>query len=260
MPVDPLSIGLTVGGIGANLLQGIMGKDASDRASQRMADAQRAALDYSKQVYGESKDRFDPYLRAGASGLGRLEGLVAGMQAPEWTYQQPEFQFDKFKDPGAQFLIDQAMKAINSSALAKGGLGGGAVNAINSTAANLGNQAFQGAFGRYMDTSKMKYGQAADQYARQREFQNAQIGANQGLAQAGQNAATTLGGFGQAQGQYGGNMLSGIGQSQAQGIMSGTNALLQGIGGAWNELGGGLGKMFGNQQPAQNQNQAMRWG
>ena len=258
MPVDPLSIALTAGGIGANLLQGIMGAKASDRAAQQMADAQRAALAFSQQAYGESKDRFAPYLQAGAGGLGRLEGLVSGMQAPEWTYQQPDFQFDKYKDPGAQFLIDQAMKAINSSAIAKGGLGGGAVNAINATAANLGNQAFQGAFGRHMDTSKMKYGQAADQYARQREFQNAQIAANQGLAQAGQGAATTLGGFGQAQGQYGGNMLAGVGQSQALGTISGTNALLQGIGGAWNELGGGLGKMFGNRP--QEQGQTMRWG
>lgn len=246
MPVDPLTGGIMTGlGVGANLLQGWMGSNAAEKAAQQQAEAQRAALAFSQQVYDESKDRFAPYLGAGAEGLGRLEGLVSGMQAPQFDYQQPEFQFDKYKDPNAQYLIDQAMKAINSSAVAKGGLGGGAVSAINSTAGNLGNQAFQGSFQRHMDLSKMKYGQAADQYARQREFQNAQIGANQGLAGMGVGAANTLGGMGQAQGQYGANMMQGIGASQAMGTANSAGSMMQGIGGAWNELGGGLGKIFG---------------
>lgn len=256
--MDPVTVSLITGGlgIGSNLLQGIMGAKAADKAASQAAQAQREALALSGRMYDETNQRLAPWVQTGQQANQRLAGLVSGMQQPGFDYQQPGFNFDVYKDPGANNTISEAVKALSASSLAKGGMGGGALKALNEMTQSLAQSInFAPAWNRYLDESKMRYGQAADKYGRAREFQQGQIGNEMGLANAGREAATGLGNFGQAQGQFGAGLLSGIGQNQAAGTLGANNTLWSGISGAANQLGGMLGNIWGGRSieaPAQN--------
>lgn len=200
-------------------------------------------------MYDETSARLSPWVQSGQEANQRLSGLVSGMQQPSFDYQQPGFNFNVHQDPGANYTMSEAIKAINASSLAKGGMGGGAIKALNEMTQGIAQQNYQGAWNRYMDKSKMDYGQASDQYGRNREFQQSQIGNEMGLANAGREAAMGLGNFGQAQGHLGAGLLSGIGQNQAAGTMGANNALWSGISGATNRFGGMLDSIWGEKKP-----------
>lgn len=235
-------------GVGSNLLQGLSGSTAAEKAAQQAADAQRAALALSGRMYDETNARLSPWMQSGQQANERLSGLVAGMQQPGFNYQQPGFDFNVHQDPGANYTMSEAIKALNASSLAKGGMGGGALKAINEMTQGIAQQNYQGAWNRYMDKSKMDYGQASDQYGRAREFQQGQIGNEMGLANAGREAATGLGNFGQSQGQFGAGLMTGIGQNQAAGTMGANNALWNGISGATDKFGGMLDGIWGEKK------------
>lgn len=217
-----------IGGIGS-ALGSYFQAEAAKEAAQLAAQGQRNALTYSQGIYDDTEQRMSPYLEAGRGGLSRLESLTAGMQQPELDYQQKDFKFDPASDPGSQNMIREAMQALNASSYAKGGVGGGAIKAMQKEAGNMGLGAFNSGFQRWGEESKMRYGQASDKYQRSREFQNALLGANQNLAQGGLSAANTLGGFGQTQGGLGAGLMSGMGNTNAMGRMGSANALTQGI-------------------------------
>jgi len=255
--MDPVTVSLITGGlgIGSNLLQGIMGAKAANKAASQAAQAQREALALSGRMYDETNQRLAPWVQTGQEANQRLAGLVSGMQQPGFDYQQKDFNFDAMRDPGAAYTMAEAVKALNASSLAKGGMGGGALKALNEMTQGIAQQNYQGAWNRYLDESKMRYGQASDKYGRAREFQQGQIGNEMGLANAGRESAMGLGNFGQAQGQFGAGLLSGIGQNQAAGTLGANNALWSGISGATNQLGGMIGNIWGSRSidaPGQN--------
>lgn len=246
--MDPVTVSLITGGlgIGSNLLQGIMGAKAADKAASQAAQAQREALALSGRMYDETNQRLAPWVQTGQQANQRLAGLVSGMQQPGFDYQQKDFNFNVHQDPGAAYTMAEAVKALNASSLAKGGMGGGALKALNEMTQGIAQQNYQGAWNRYMDESKMRYGQASDKYGRAREFQQGQIGNEMGLANAGRESAMGLGNFGQAQGQFGAGLLSGIGQNQAAGTLGANNALWSGISGATSKMGGMFDSIWGD--------------
>lgn len=81
----------------------------------------------------------DPYAQAGQSSLASLNGL-AGEQ----------FRFDPNEDPGAQHVMRNAMRAIERSAAARGGLStGGTLVRLQNRAGELGDMQVQQAFSRF---------------------------------------------------------------------------------------------------------------
>jgi len=233
--MDPVTAGLLVQG-GTSLLGGILGQNASERAASQAAEAQRQALDFQKQMYGEGQTNLAPYIAQGAQAVGNLQG-IAGQAQPGFGYKQDEFSFSKDSDPGAQYLMQQAAQAINASALAKGGMGGGLAKSLNTEIGNQSNTAFQGAYGRWMARSQMLNDQEQQKYGRNLGWQQNQFGQQAHIADLGQGAASGLAGFGSRLGETGGDRISGAGQYQAAGTMSGNNAMTQGLMGAGSALG-----------------------
>ncbi len=241
--------GALIGG-GLSLISGLIGMNASNSAADQAAEAQRQALEFAKQQYQQGRTDLSPYMGAGSEAAGQLNG-IADQSQPGFNYQQQPFSFDKNSDPGAQYLMQQAAQAINASSLAKGSIGGGLAKSLQTEIGNQSNTAFQGAYGRWANTSQMLNDQAQQQYGRNLGWQQNQFGQKESIAGMGQGSAAGLAGIGSVLGQYGGNQLAGAGQSRAAGTMGAANSLVGGINSFANQLGHGWGA---SQTPQQAQN------
>lgn len=244
--MDPFTIAALGSSLAGPLIGNIIaGGGAKDAAAAQAAATERAAA-LQERRYQETKDSMAPWLQTGQQANERLGGLVEGMQQPGWNYQQPDFQFDKFKDQDAGRIMQQAMQAMNASSLSRGGVGGGALKAMQTQAADLGNIANVSAFDRYMQTSKMNYGQEADKYTRNVGWQNNVLDRNQALSAQGVGAGQAIGGFGAGAADRAGQYIGMGGDARASGIMGNANAMAGIASGLGQGISSGLGYFAGS--------------
>lgn len=220
----------------ASIYQGVSGADASKKASNAQLSQEQKGLDFQKQAYADSQSKMAPFVGAGANAVGELTNRLANYKQPNFNYTQPDFNFSTYSDPGAEYQMSQATKALNQSSLAKGLAGGGIAKSIMAKNQEMAGTAYQGAYNRFLANSNMKYGQAEGQYNRDYNSQNNLLDRYGNLANTGANAAagvminnTNTGK--QIAGQYG-NM----GSSMASGILGSNNATQQAISGGVNGL------------------------
>lgn len=222
-----------------------MGSQASEKAANQQAAANRAALAYQQQIHDEAKTNLSPYIQSGIKNLGTYQNLLDTTTQPTMNYTQDDFSFDKWKDPGAQYQMDQSARAMESSALAKGATGGGFAKALQTNRSNLANTAYSSAYDRWLNNSKLKYGQASDQYTRDYTAQQNKLGQYANLAGQGLTAGNALAGFGNQAASTMGNLYSGLGSAQAAGTLGSNNAIVSGLQGVMGGLSSGLGAYYG---------------
>ncbi len=247
--MDPISIGLGAASIGSGLIGGLLGRSDANKSARAQEEAARMQLQASREAIAEQRRQYEqgrqdlsPYRGAGQYGIGELlSGMESGQfAAPEFGFQENQFSYQA--DPGYQFRIDQAMKAIQASKAASGMLGGGGtMRAIDREAQDLASQEYGNSYNRFQGEEATRYGRASDAY-------NRTYGARQDTA----NRLMGLGNMGQASAaqtaNMGANMAGNIGQlgmSGAQGMGQGmTNAAMmrgQGNQALFSGLGSGLG-------------------
>jgi len=96
---------------------------------------------------GDANAFLNPYITAGQGAITNLAQLMAPGGA---LTQQFGLQQMQQNDPGYQFRIDAANKALQASAAAKGGaLGGGALRSLQAQSQNLASSEMQNAFDRW---------------------------------------------------------------------------------------------------------------
>lgn len=160
-----------------NGIAGIFGGSQSASGSRDQARAAQAGMDYSKQVYGDAQNNFQPYMGLGQSGVNSLMAMQNGDNSG-WNNS-------------AEYLgaRDAGQYAMDHGAAARGRM-------------------FSGGF--QMDAMK---GQAdiANQY--QGQYLNRQMG----LAGLGQSAANSLGQIGGQTAQAVNSAYTRMGQAQADG-------------------------------------------
>lgn len=238
---------------GAALLQGVgsyLGgrsqADAARQAAQSQADAAREALDYQRGIFNQTSERYDPYIEAGGRGLQGYESAISNFTQPLLNYKQAEFNQSNWKDPGYEYRINEAQKAINASTAAKGmTLGSGAVKELQTRGQDLASQEYQNSFDRFLKDSAMKYGQASDQYTRDYTYGTDKVKNWGNLANIGQTAIGNLGSIGIGSGKLIGQTMQNIGDAY------GNAALAQGGANAagWSNLGSGLSKFVTEASP-----------
>lgn len=138
---------------------------------QMMDESIKNAMNVQGSQYAQASGYQQPYLQAGQQSLAQLLGnLQSGAYNVNVTPQNLQ------NDPGYQFQMQQGLQALQRSAAAKGGLGGGA-------------------FAKAM--TQYSQGLAANQYqnAWNRQFQQNQANYNNlmGVTGMGQNSAQSLG-------------------------------------------------------------------
>lgn len=228
-------------------ISGYMSSNAAEKAASQQAAAQRAALAFQSGVYKDSKANLNPYIQSGTKNLGTYQNLLDTNTQPTLNYTQDDFSFDKWSDPGAQYQMDQASQAMEASALAKGATGGGFAKALQTNRSNLANTAHSSAYDRWLNNSKLKYGQASDQYTRDYTAQQGTLDRYGNLANQGLSAGNALAGFGNQAASTMGGLYSGLGSAQAAGTLGSNNALVSGLQGVMGGLSSGLGAYYGGQ-------------
>ena len=236
----------------ASVAGSYFGAEASKDAARMAAEQEQKGLDFQKETWNKTQENMSPYLDAGKRGLSAYETGIANAKAPDYTYQNKEFDFSTYEDPGAQYQMAQATKALNNSSLARGLGGGGALKAIMAKNQEMAGTAYQGAFNRYITKNQQDKTFADDQYKRQLEYQNLGINRNKDLMTQGASMVSGLGTLGSTTGQQIGQSYGNIGASLASGAAGAGNAYNQGLTGFSNSIGKGIGAYYGAQQQTNN--------
>lgn len=248
----PLIIGAAAASAAASIYGANKSAEASLDAARMAAEQEQKGLDFQKEVYNKSQENLSPYLQAGKEALGTYQQKLAGMQQPTFDYVQPEFKFSTYEDPGAKYQMQQAARALQASSLARGAAGGGFAKSLLEKSQEMAGTAYKSAWDRYIDQTKIGYGQAADKYARNKDWMNSVMDRYANLAKGGQDAAVN-------QGSQGANLASSVqsgynsmGASLASGALGAAGSWNQGLTGATNALGQGVGAIAAYNKPELN--------
>lgn len=185
-------------GLGSKLLGGWLGANAQDDATQRGMDQFRQYTQQGTDVLNKGKidttAAFDPYTSAGKFGVGGFKNAISNRiqaQMPSLTNSSPT-QALSFLDPSANFTSNQAMKAAEASAIAKGGMGGGLAKALSNNANQMAMTNYNNAFQQMLNANNQNFGQQQQNYQNKTDYDQSQIGnwgnlSNLGLTATGQN-------------------------------------------------------------------------
>lgn len=245
--MDPATMSLLAAG-GSKLFSGlgsIIGGNAQARAAKRAAAEanalMREGLEFQKGIYSDSKTNLNPFIEAGQRGVTGFEGAVSNFTQPTLDFQKKDFSLNNWKDPGYDFRLAEAQKAIEGAAAAKGGaLGSGALKSLQGRSQDMASQEFQNAFNRFDTDQKRKFNEATGIYDRDFQFGTQNIKNWGDLSNMGLGAAGTLGGLGQGFGSQVGQTYSNMADNVGTGIMAGGQADAN----TWNNLFSGGSDLF----------------
>jgi hypothetical protein len=189
---------------GATVAAAGIGAYSARQASKAQTQAQREASAAEERMFNRQVELQEPFRQAGVNALPEL------VQASRYTpFGMEQFQ----QDPGYGFRLKEGLRALESSAAARGGLmSGNAMRGITRYGQGLASDEYTNAFNRYQ----------AERAARLNPLQS--------LAGMGQSNAATMA---QQAGQYGQALAQGatnMGNIRASSYMNTANALAGGIG------------------------------
>lgn len=190
-------------GLIGTIVGGIFGMGSAKKAANAQVDAEmkalgisQQALDFQKQMWGQTQANEAPFLKAGTQAINELSGLTStpgqGLLTP-WTEQfQAPTNVTEQNDPGYQFRLQQGAQALQNSAAARGGLlSGNTAKAITDYAQNYASNEYSNVYGR-------AYNEYATRYNQFEQNQANTFNRLSTLAGGGQVAAGQLGQLGQA--------------------------------------------------------------
>jgi hypothetical protein len=190
-------MGVAAAIIGGSVIAGGVAAYSSNKASKAQKKSTNKSIAEQQRQFDITQGDLQPFQEAGEAAIAQQQALV-GLGGVD---QQQQAFNAMAQSPGQQFLRDRAQKNLLRNSSAIGGLGGGNVrSALVQQGVGFAQQDLQNQFGRL--------GQLAGQ---------------------GQNAATSIGQFGQqASGNIGNAMIAG-GNARASGIMNQNQAFQQGL-------------------------------
>jgi hypothetical protein len=182
----------------------VIGAYSSNKASKAQQQAQREASAAEERMFNRQVELQEPFRQAGVNALPEL------VEASRYT----PFGMEQFQaDPGYGFRLKEGLRALESSAAARGGLlSGNAMRGITRFGQGLASEEFGNAFNRYQTERA------------------ARLNPLQSLVGLGQTSANTLG---SAAGQYGQTMAQNaaqMGNIRASGYVGQANALTGALG------------------------------
>lgn len=237
-----------IGGVasaGGSIASGLIGKSAASDAANAQVTSSNNALDFQKQVWQQQQQNQAPWLDAGKASLAKLmEGIQNGTFGPGSIAPFSAPTADQARaTPGYQFTQAEGNRGVLAAASAGGrSLSGGTLKAVDRYNTGLADSTYGDTFSRALQTYQAQLagqGQAYNQLA--------------GVANTGQQAVQNINATGSSTATNVGNLMTGIGNAQASGIIGGANAISGGIGGATNALSSTLllsqlGGLLGNGQ------------
>lgn len=183
----------------------VSGDSSSDRALAGQQAATQSSNALSKYMYDQNRTDSQPWRDAGVKALGQ-------MQDPNFQHSFGASDFQA--DPGYQFRMDQAQKALERSSAAKGGLmSGGFAQALNRNIQDVATQGYQQARDNFTNDQSNRFGRLSQLagLGQNAQSQTAQEGTNYANTVSNNtNAmANAQGAQGMAQAQQRGQMIMG---------------------------------------------------
>ena len=196
-------------------------QDATDQATSMWSD-----------IYGGTAENLQPFMEAGQQALPNLQGLAGqqygGDALTALGGMNPNVSVDYnaiLADPNYQYTNQQAQEAGRRALASQGMLGSRyGVNALGDIGRQVASAESDRMYGRGVDNYNRAYGQQSDLFNFQNQMGNNEYNKYMGLASLGQNAATNLANAGSGYAGAYGDLLTGMANAQASGILSG-NAL-----------------------------------
>ena len=186
--------GIATAIVGGAVISGVVASKAASKAAKSQTNASNMSIEEQRRQFDATQQNLQPFQQAGTAAVGAQQDLLGlnGAEAQAAAFAAME------NSPGQKFLRDRAQKNLLRNSSAIGGLGGGNVrSALVEQGVGFAQQDLQNQFGRL--------GQLAGQ---------------------GQNAATSIGQFGQNASNNIGNSMIASGNARASGIMN-RNAAFQ---------------------------------
>lgn len=245
--------------------------NAANQAAAAQQDSTNRQIQMLQDQYQQGRTDLQPYRQSGMTGLSGLNALAqTGNVTTDRRVTGSAAAPDAatiMQDPGVQYRMDQAQKALSRTAAANGSLyGGGYLADLNALTQNLASQEYGNAYNRWQQNDARQFGQnnTLDQQDLSQAQWNAQNNWNRfgQLAQMGLTAAGTSASGAQAFGQNATNAMQAGTTGQNNLTTSAANASAAGTVGAsnaWNgylsSLGSSANSYWGNQQADQRLNQ-----
>lgn len=218
-------LGVTGAAISAN---------AAGNASSQEQQGEANALNFQKQVYGQTQADEAPYLALGTTGTtdlqSQLPSLTAGFD-PTAAGVPAQFSFDGSQladTPGYQFALQQGEQGIDRAAAASGGINGGTQKALAQYDVGLADQNYNNAYSQQLGAYNTNYGNAYNTFE---SNQSNTFNRLYSLINSGQSAAGTIAQAGTGFANAAGNAAVGSANAQAAGTVGTANALSSGLSG-----------------------------
>ena len=202
--------------IGGSIISGVLGSNAAKKSAKANERGQERGIAEQGRQFDITQGNLQPFQEAGQKAIGSQQDLLGlnGVGAQQAAFAAMQ------DSPGQQFLRDRAQKNLLRNSSAIGGLGGGNVrSALVEQGVGFAQQDLQNQFGRL--------GQLAGQ---------------------GQNAATSIGQFGQNKANQVQQAESNIGQARSTGIINKNNVVQNAFSGVMS--GASQAGFFGGGTPA----------
>jgi len=208
-------------GVGGSLAGSLIGADAAGDAADAQSAAARDTNATNKYIFDKQVELQQPFREAGLTANNRLlqlMGLKDGGDA-NGSFMQSFDASRMYEDPGYQFRLNEGTKALENSAVSRGGLlSGAAMKAIQKYGQDYASSEYDRAWQRDNATKTNQFNRL-----------QALVGTGTGATQQVSDAA----------GQYATRVASNnasLGNSQAAGVIGQANAWSNGIGQATNNL------------------------
>jgi hypothetical protein len=222
--------------VGGQILSGILGARSARKAAAMQADATREGIASQERMFERGLELQEPFRQGGLEAQGMLMNELrnpreyqasAGLSPAELAAQQFNFE----ADPSYGFRLSEGLKALESSAAARGGLmSGGTGKALQRYGQDMASQEYGNAFQRFQQDRAARAGLGAMEYGQFAGERSARMLPLMQTVQSGQgltsNIAGQMGGLGAAQAAA----ARGIGESAAAGRIGSANALMGGFG------------------------------
>lgn len=213
MPIGWAIAGGAVASIAGSVIQGNAASSAAQTQANSAANATQAELS----MFNTTQNNLAPYMASGTNalsalnsglGIGPNTGGPVGYGSLTTPFSAAQYQ----QSPGYSFQMGQGVQAVQNSASAAGGIGGGnTLKALTTFGQGLANSDYQQAYQNYVQQQQQQYGMLS------------------GVANSGQNAAAGLGGISAGVGQSIGSNAIGAGNALAAGQVGSANALTGGV-------------------------------
>lgn len=176
--------------------------EAGEEASDAMLTANESNIEFQKWLFDEQTALQEPWLKAGQEAITRIEST------PDFSFT-PE-DFSNFLDPSYDFRLEQGVKAMDSSASARGNLFSGAqAKQLQEYGQDMASQEYSNAFSRMQTANTNAYNQAKSTY-------DTNLNTDKAMAGVGQNSAGSIQNAGQAMGSAVGSSITEQGNILAQ--------------------------------------------